>query len=122
MDKRLLSAELMPVVANSSAMRSVETLLQHLASSNVPVLFIGEKGSGRAYLARQLYVLGKNTKPFVRITAKDASESSFEKLIAIEPAMVFIDEIADASLEFQAFLNKYLSAADSSANMIRIAC
>lgn len=122
MDKRLLSAELMPVVANSSAMRSVETLLQHLASSNVPVLFIGEKGSGRAYLARQLYVLGKSTKPFVRITAKDASENSFEKLIAIEPAMVFIDEIADASLEFQAFLKKYLSTSDYSANMIRIAC
>ncbi|MBO4727537.1 MAG: sigma-54-dependent Fis family transcriptional regulator [Spirochaetaceae bacterium] len=123
MDKQLLSAELMPVVANSNAMRSVETLLQHLALSNVPVLFIGEKGTGRAYLARQLYLLGKNSaRPFVRITAKDASKSSFEKVTAVEPGMIFIDEIAEASVEFQEILNSYLSAAASSENWCRIAC
>ena len=123
MDKKLLSAELMPVVANSNAMRSVETLLKHLALSNIPVLFIGENGSGRAYLARQLYLSGsKSDKPFVRITAKDATKSSFEKVIAIEPGMIFIDEIAEASEEFQEILNNYLSAAASSENLCRIAC
>jgi len=121
MDKGLLSAELMPVVANSGAMRSVVTLLQHLASSDIPVLFIGEKGSGRAYLARQLYVLGQSTKPFMRITAKDATKSSFEKLLTVEPGMIFIDEISDASIEFQETLNAYLSTADSSTKC-RIAC
>ena len=121
MDKGLLSAELMPVVANSGAMRSVVTLLQHLASSDIPVLFIGEKGSGRAYLARQLYVLGQSTKPFMRITAKDATKSSFEKLLTVEPGMIFIDEISDASIEFQETLNAYLSTADSSTKC-RIVC
>ena len=122
MDKGLLSAELMPVVANSGAMRSVVTLLQHLASSDVPVLFIGEKGSGRAYLARRLYVLGQNSKPFMRITAKDATKTSFAKLLSVEPGMVFIDEISDASIEFQQALNAYLSTAASSTKPCRITC
>ncbi len=121
MDK-LSSAELMPVVANSGAMRSVETLLQHLATSDVPVLFIGEKGTGRAYLARQLYVLQKSNRPFVRISAKDAAKSSFEKVLAVNPAMIFIDEIADASTEFQEALNDFLASTASSEKRCRIAC
>lgn len=114
MDKELLSAELMPLVANSGEMRSVETLLHHLALSNIPVLFIGEQGSGRAYLARQLYILGNEIeKPFVRIKAEDATESSFEKIMAIDPGMLFIDEISEASMEFQNALNIYLSKNES---------
>lgn len=122
MEKGLLSAELMPIVANSGAMRSVETLLQHLASSDVPVLFIGERGSGRAYLARQLYVLSKSSKPFVRITAKEATRSSFEKVLAVEPGMIFVDEIAEAPTELQETLNDFLASAASSEKRCRIAC
>lgn len=109
MDKELLSAELMPLVAASSEMRSAESLIRHLALSNVPVLFLGEKGSGKAYLSRQLYLLGNKTeKPFVRIRAEDVTAGSFDRIIATEPGMLFIDEISEASMDFQKALNIYL--------------
>lgn len=45
------------LVANSSAMKSVQSLLVHLSTNFMPVLFVGEKGSGRSFCAQILHNL-----------------------------------------------------------------
>lgn len=116
------SAELMPIVSVSSVMRSLETLLRHLVLSSVPVLFVGEKGTGRAYFARYLHRSGnKADKPFVRLISKDLTTERFEQALAVNPGMVFIDEVADASLEIQQMLLEIVSS-ETSENSCRICC
>lgn len=122
MDSSIFSLELMPVIASSSAMRSIETLVNHLALSSVPVLFTGEKGTGRCFLAQYMYRIGEKQKAFVRLVSKDTNPADLARVLSIKPGMIFFDEIADADSEMQKCILDLLSVPENSENYCRVCC
>lgn len=116
----VLLPEVQPLVANSSAMRSVKNVLRNLASSNVPVLFKGEKGSGRAYLASLLNSYAEKPRAFLRLSCNGEDDIDFERLLNGTIGMLFFDEIGGASRSVQEKLLAFLQSPDS--EKVRICC
>lgn len=104
MNDSIFFAEKYPLISHSSAMKSVESLIFHLIGSNVPVLFLGEKGSGRGFLAS---LLAQN-KSFVRLCAQNVSVNDFKSVCAQRANVIFFDEIQNASEELQKHLSLFL--------------
>lgn len=115
--------EIQPLVAQSSAMRSVRTLLLHLAQSEIPVLFKGEKGSGRAYLASYLHhVSTAAMRPFFRIQGSQCDSLLFNAILSEKPGALHIDEIGECSPIFQEKFLQYVISAASGNRTARISC
>jgi DNA-binding NtrC family response regulator len=58
-----------PWVAHSPAMQTLEAALRGAAASALPVLFRGERGSGRERSARRLHVLREPAAPYLSLPA-----------------------------------------------------
>jgi DNA-binding NtrC family response regulator len=58
-----------PWVAHSPAMQALESNLRQVASSRLPVVFRGERGSGRERCARRLHVLRHPVAPYLTLPA-----------------------------------------------------
>jgi DNA-binding NtrC family response regulator len=58
-----------PWIAHSPAMQALEAALRQAAASVLPVLFRGERGSGRERCARRLHVLRHPTAPYLSLSA-----------------------------------------------------
>jgi two-component system response regulator AtoC len=58
-----------PWVAHSPAMQALESDLRQAASSSLPVVFRGERGSGRERCARRLHVLRHPAAPYLTLPA-----------------------------------------------------
>lgn len=57
-----------PLIAESPAMREKLEICKHLASSSVPVLLLGEKGTGKQCIAKQLHEYSNRaSQPFIRV-------------------------------------------------------
>ena len=56
-------------VAHSPAMQTLEAELRQVASSSLPVVFRGERGSGRERCARRLHVLRYSAAPYLALPA-----------------------------------------------------
>lgn len=68
-----------PFIAASSVMREKLELCKHLASSDVPVLIIGEAGVGKASLAKQLHLQSSRAGyPFIRVSCAELQNEPFE--------------------------------------------
>ncbi len=77
--KESLDAPLPGVVGDSPAMRGVYRLTRLVASSRASVLLIGETGTGKEVIARNIHRLGQRADgPYVRVNCGALSESLLE--------------------------------------------
>jgi DNA-binding NtrC family response regulator len=58
-----------PWVAHSPAMQALDAALRQAASADLPVVFRGERGSGRERCARRLHVLRHPSAPYLSLPA-----------------------------------------------------
>jgi DNA-binding NtrC family response regulator len=58
-----------PWITNSPAMQTLDGVLRQAATSSLPVVFRGERGSGRERCARRLHVLRNPAAPYLSLPA-----------------------------------------------------
>jgi len=106
----------------SPGMRAVGAVIRELAQSEVPVLLLAEKGAGKHATARWIHEMSRrSTQPFrglvcSTLTVEDLSPSGENgefKRDLFEEGTVFLDEIADLSLEGQARIMEVLPRAEN---------
>jgi two-component system NtrC family response regulator len=117
------------LVAASSQMQEVFTLVRRVASSEVPVLVEGESGTGKELVARAIHSLSpRRAKPFVVINCGAIPENLLEselfghekgaftgahiqrqgKVEFAQGGTLFLDEIGELSLALQVKLLRFL--------------
>lgn len=61
----------------SSAIRTIESVMAEVASTNIPVLLIGESGTGKDMFARRIHALSRNCgEPLLRIACASMNAAS----------------------------------------------
>ncbi len=121
-----------PIVGSSAAIREVDRLVAAAATSDGPVLFTGESGTGRHHAARALHERSpRRSGPFVALRRGTVPETQLERALSSaagsgqawgyrEPpapgdargGTLFLGEVADLSPGGQARLLKLLQEAD----------
>jgi two-component system, NtrC family, response regulator AtoC len=114
------------VEAASPNMRAVEGVIRELAHSAVPVLLVGERGTGKWTAARRIHQDGGRVKgQFYTRNCREITTAILAPEICQERVTVYLDEIGDLSNDCQERLLKLLSKLqnDGSAhNDLRVIC
>ncbi len=126
--KKVINQNKNLIIGNSKALNSVLTLVGKVAKTGVNVLVIGENGTGKELIARELHRLSpRKNEVFISVDMGSISENLFEselfghtkgsftdakedragKFEAANGGTLFLDEIGNISLQTQA---KLLSA------------
>ena len=78
----MLSMESMPLVGRTPVMQELYRLIARVINSTMPVLIIGESGTGKSLIARTLHDLSdRRTQPFVTATAEDLQSSDGAQML-----------------------------------------
>jgi len=122
------------VVGESPGMMQVQEQIEKVAPSDVPVLLLGESGTGRKLVARIIHELSRRAKcPFVEINCASPPEKLLEsgffvtgtgtlrgamkdisgRLDEAEGTTLFLDEIGELSFALQSMLLKFLRDQES---------
>lgn len=125
-----------PFIAASPVMREKLELCKQLASSDIPVLIVGENGVGKASVARQLHIHSRRAAyPFIRVNcAEPAEELLAHRLFGGEDGStagedcfkqagggtLFLDEAAVLPLHLQKKLLDRILALEQSGGNIRL--
>ncbi len=95
------------VVGASPAMRAVERAIADLANCDVPVLLLGEAGTGKTALAQRIHAASdRKQMPFVKLNCASITPSFFEpvhagegdggiRLASLPAGTLLVDEITD---------------------------
>jgi len=85
-----------PFIAASPVMREKLELCKQLASSDIPVLIVGENGVGKASVARQLHIHSRRAAyPFIRVNcAEPAEELLAHRLFGGEDGRIVLNKPA----------------------------
>ncbi len=68
----MLSMEAMPLVGRTPVMQELYRLIARVINSDMPVLILGESGTGKSLIARTLHDLSdRRTQPFLIATSED---------------------------------------------------
>ncbi len=127
--RRLLKYRYSDIIGKSRPMLEVLSLVDRITDSKVPVWIFGESGTGKEAIARSLHFNGPRAgKPFVTENCSALPESLLESelfghkkgafthatadkkgiLQYADGGTIFLDEIADMSLNLQAKLLRFL--------------
>jgi len=125
------------IVAESPGMRGVLSLLDRIVETNVPVLLIGETGTGKELIARALHHNGpRRNAPFVAVPCASIPEALFEAelfgggpgadgakglLAQAEGGTLFLDDVEAIPKALQKRVLDALGAAAEGATMRTIA-
>jgi len=107
-------------IGRSRAMRELHTEMQRLAARPEPVMLIGEAGTARSLLARQLHATSSRAgRPFITLIAAAVADENAAQILfgAEEPGCLeradggalFIQDIADLGPEAQRLLSGALT-------------
>ncbi len=89
-------------VAQSAAMRPVMEMLRRVAPSDANVLILGENGTGKGVIARQLHRLSRRAdKPLIKVNMGGIAESVFESEMFGHIKGAFTDAKADRIGRFE---------------------
>jgi two-component system, NtrC family, response regulator HydG len=120
-----LHSSLGNVVGDSAAMRDVSDLVRRVADSSVPVLLLGETGTGKGLIARAIHAeSSRASEPFVAVNCAAIPEALLESELfghvkgaftgatsdriglfaQAQHGTIFLDEIAELSAPLQAKL------------------
>jgi two-component system response regulator AtoC len=101
----------------SPSMRAVGAVIRELAQSDVPVLLLAEKGAGKHATARWIHEMSRRSaQPFRRLvcsTLKVEDLGPAGEHGGFKEGTIFLDEIADLSLEGQARIMEVLPRAEN---------
>jgi two-component system response regulator AtoC len=91
-------------------MKGMEAVIKELAHNCVPVLLIGETGTGKRTIAKRIYNgFGKSTGEFRILRCSDMSLASLASHLEARQVTVYLDEVSDLTAECQQFLMEFLS-------------
>jgi len=117
------------LLGNDPHIREINSLVGQLAQTNLTVLIVGETGTGKDIVARQLHNLSpREEKPFIKVNCPSIPEGIFEsELFGYERGAftgahtsrpgrfelahggtIFLDEICEAPIHFQGKLMQVL--------------
>jgi DNA-binding NtrC family response regulator len=133
-ENELLRADGQPtVIAQSQEMRQVLDMIERVGPSEANVLITGENGTGKGVVARALHTVSKRAgKPMVTVNTGGLSESVFESELfghvrgaftdaksdrvgrfeLADGGTIFLDEIANISLNQQAKLLRVIETGE----------
>ncbi len=112
----------------SPAMRAISSIVVDIASTDIPVLLLGETGTGKEVVALTIHQLSRRRDgPFVKILCSSLRGEDFNRLLPMSsedkelPSLstVFFDEIADMSAESQVRLLEAFSRLDGDGERFR---
>lgn len=109
------------LIGSSPAFQRMRNAARMVAATDVAVLLIGEPGSGRTALAREIHGLSPRARgPFVTFTCAGAPEGAMSATLmgipsgsGMTPATLYLDEVGELSAADQARLIHLMSAADA---------
>ncbi|HVB34936.1 MAG TPA: sigma 54-interacting transcriptional regulator [Patescibacteria group bacterium] len=125
----LASANLMP--SRSPAMRELQCAITDIARADLPVLLIGEKGTGKEAIARQIHTHhGGADAPFVTIQCSEQTPPFFRELLAKttrpegetpgQLTTLFLDEVCDLTPACQDAVVEAIADGDGKAQPHRV--
>ena len=98
------------LVAVSPSMRAVEAVIRELGHGSVPVLLIGERGTGKKTIAQRIHQNSGRPRGQFRVMSCQGLDFDFVRLEASRGgATLYLDEICDLSRECQKQLLELLS-------------
>lgn len=96
--------------AVSPSMRAVEAMVRELAHSSVPVLLIGERGTGRRTMAERLHHgSGRNERDFRVASCSGVAPEQIATALSRSSSTLYLDEIGDLNSACQELLLELLS-------------
>ena len=123
-------------IAASRIMQEKLALCKRLASSDVPVMIVGENGTGKTLIAKQLHIYGcRATHPFIRVNCAEPSQELLENRLfgrttssgndescfdRADGGTVFLDEAAAIPLSIQRKLLNQLLQIERNGKNIRL--
>jgi DNA-binding NtrC family response regulator len=106
----------------SSGMRTVEEVMRELSQNDVPVLVVGEKGSGKAAAAARIHSMSHRAdEPFEVQLCADVSSSSLAALVG-QGGTVYLQGVCDLTPAAQAELVRQIMLAVEHRNIPRFLC
>ena len=103
----------LPLVGKSPVMQSLYQLVARVANTDLPVLLIGESGTGKTLIGRAIHDFSdRRNLPFITITGADLVdlEGSARVLARVKGGTLMLDEIADIELAIQARIVRMIDA------------
>lgn len=95
----------LPLVGRTKVMQSLYRLVARVMNTDLPVLIVGESGTGKSLIARAIHDFSdRRSLPFVTVTAADLHdlEGPARVLAKARGGTILIDEIVDIEGEIQA--------------------
>jgi two-component system response regulator AtoC len=122
-NERLLSLCLSP------AMQPIKTAIADVASTDIPVLIIGETGTGKEIVALTIHQLSRRSEaPFIKLRCSSLKPWDFDNMVStgkagghsVSSSTVFLDEIGDISAECQSRLIESFSRMDEGSEKFQL--
>jgi DNA-binding NtrC family response regulator len=109
------------LIGSSPAFQRMRNTARMVAATDVAVLLLGEPGSGRTALAREIHGLSPRARgPFVTFTCAGAPEGAMSATLmgipsgsGMTPATLYLDEVGELSAADQARLTHLMAVADA---------
>jgi len=91
-----------PLIGNSQAMNSVMDVVKRVSVTDANILILGENGTGKQHLAREIHRLSKQSKgPFIHVDLGSLNENLFESKLFGHKKGAFTDAYEDKPGRFE---------------------
>ena len=103
----------LPLVGKSPVMQSLYQLVARVMNTDLPVLLIGESGTGKTLIGRTIHDFSdRRNLPFITITGADLVdlEGPTQVLARVKGGTLMLDEIADIEPTIQARIVRMMDA------------